>query len=35
LIRLGGRAQLSIEYKDYEITETAPLNDPASQPPNH
>jgi hypothetical protein len=25
VIRLGGRAVLSIEYKDYKITKAAPL----------
>jgi outer membrane lipoprotein-sorting protein len=30
VIRLGGRAVLSIEYKDYKITEAAPLRGPES-----
>jgi hypothetical protein len=28
VIRLGGKATLSIEYRDYKIVETAPLNQP-------
>jgi len=29
LIRLGGKATLSIEYRDYKIVEATPLNQPA------
>jgi hypothetical protein len=30
VIRLGGRAVLSIEYRDYKITKAAPLGGPES-----
>jgi hypothetical protein len=34
LIRLGGRATLSIEYKDYKIIQAAPLDGPVSARPD-
>lgn len=34
LIRFGGRAQLWIEYKDYEITDPAQIKDAANQSPS-
>jgi hypothetical protein len=30
LVRLGGKADLEIEYKDYQITAAAPLRNSAS-----